>query len=124
MRSLISLLIAALFVLAALPGGVAGQSRKSRAKARASRRTSQTPVTVPAPVPIPTTEPQSDGVRRITIVDARAAVEKGRAIVVDVRNQESYNAGHVKGARSIPLNDIASRVLELPRDKMIITYCS
>ena len=67
---------------------------------------------------------QDDGVRRITPEEARAAVLRGKAIIVDVRGEASYNAGHVKGASSIPLNDIAQRMRELPRDKMIITYCS
>jgi 3-mercaptopyruvate sulfurtransferase SseA len=109
MRSLISLSIAVLFALAALPVGVAGQSRKSRAKARTS---------------IITIESQSDGVRRITPAEARTAFERGRAIIVDVRGEDSYKAGHIKGARWINLNDIGSRAGELPRDKMIITYCS
>jgi 3-mercaptopyruvate sulfurtransferase SseA len=67
---------------------------------------------------------QGDGVRRITPAEAREAVETGKAIVVDVRGEDSYNAGHVKGARSIPLDAIGSRTGELPRNKMIITYCS
>lgn len=67
---------------------------------------------------------QDDGVRRITPEEARAAVEKGKAIIVDVRAEESYNLGHVKGSRSIPVSEIADRANELPRDKMIITYCS
>jgi Rhodanese-like domain len=67
---------------------------------------------------------QGDGVRRITPAEAHAAVEKGQAVIVDVRGEDSYNAGHIKGARWIHLNDIGSRAGELPRDKMIITYCS
>jgi hydroxyacylglutathione hydrolase len=67
---------------------------------------------------------QSDNVRRITPAEARNMVAQGKAIVVDVRGEESYKAGHVKGARWINLNDIGSRTGELPRDKMIITYCS
>ena len=69
-------------------------------------------------------EPQGDGVRRITPAEAREAVADGKAIIVDVRGEESYNAGHIKGARWINLNDIASRAGELPKDKMIITYCA
>ena len=67
---------------------------------------------------------QGDGVRRITLAAAREAVAQGKAIIVDVRGEDSYNAGHIKGARWIYLNDIGSRAGELPRDKMIITYCS
>ena len=67
---------------------------------------------------------QGDNVRRITAAEAREAVEAGKAVIVDVRGEDSYKAGHVRGARWIPLNDISSRAAELPRDKMIITYCS
>ncbi|HYJ46699.1 MAG TPA: rhodanese-like domain-containing protein [Pyrinomonadaceae bacterium] len=65
-----------------------------------------------------------DGVRRITPEEARKALDAGQAIIIDVRDETSYKAGHAKGARWIPVNDIASRASELPRDKMIITYCS
>jgi predicted sulfurtransferase len=67
---------------------------------------------------------QGDGVRRITPAEAREAVAQGKAIIIDVRGEESYNAGHVKGARWIPADKIDARLGELPRDKMIITYCS
>ena len=67
---------------------------------------------------------EDDGVRRITPAEAREAVERGRAVIVDVRGEDSYKAGHIKGARWIPLNDLGARAGELPRDKMIITYCS
>lgn len=67
---------------------------------------------------------QGDGVRRVTPAEAREAVAQGKAIIVDVRSEDSFNAGHIKGARWINLNDIGSRTGELPRDKMIITYCS
>ncbi|HYG82309.1 MAG TPA: rhodanese-like domain-containing protein, partial [Pyrinomonadaceae bacterium] len=65
-----------------------------------------------------------DGVRRVTPAEARAAVEKGQAVILDVRGEDSFKAGHIKGALWIPLNDIASRAGELPRGKTIITYCS
>ena len=67
---------------------------------------------------------EGDGVRRVTPQEAREMVEKGKAIIVDVRGEDSYKAGHVKGARLIPINEVESRIKELPRDKMIITYCS
>ena len=67
---------------------------------------------------------QSDGVRRITPAEARAAVRQGKAVIVDVRGEDSYKAGRIKNARWINLNDIGARAGELPRDKMIITYCA
>lgn len=127
MRYRILLSVAVLIVLVALTGGVAGQTKKAKAKKRSTHRARQTGasqnVTIPTALPVPP-QTEADGVRRITPQEARKAVESGRAIIVDVRGEESYKAGHARGARWIPLNDIGARSGELPRDKMIITYCS
>lgn len=66
----------------------------------------------------------SDGVRRMTTVDLRAAMDRGEAVAIDVRNEDSYNAGHIKGALSMPTDQLLSRLNELPRDKIIVAYCS
>ncbi len=66
----------------------------------------------------------SDGVRRITPAELQAALARGEAVVVDVRNQEMYDRGHTQGARLIPSSDIGARAGELPREKLIVTYCS
>lgn len=72
----------------------------------------------------PTQQQPGDGARRITAEEARVALEKRTAIIVDVRGESTYEAGHVKGALSIPFNELLSRMSELPRGKTIITYCS
>jgi 3-mercaptopyruvate sulfurtransferase SseA len=66
----------------------------------------------------------SDGVRRVTTVELRAALDKGTALVVDTRPLEAYKQSHIKGSVSIPLDQVANRIGELPRDKMIVAYCS
>lgn len=66
----------------------------------------------------------ADGVKRITTVELRNALEKGQALVIDVRGDAAYKQNHIKGSISIPLGDIETRLNELPRDKMIVTYCS
>lgn len=63
-----------------------------------------------------------EGVARITPAEAHDLMEKGKAIIVDVRGDVSYRIGHIKGALWMP--DVAQRTKELPRDKLIITYCS
>lgn len=63
-------------------------------------------------------------VERVTVVELQKLIAEGKAVVVDVRLPEQYAAGHIKGARSIPLMDMEARAAELPRDKQIVTYCA
>ncbi|UKA64500.1 metalloregulator ArsR/SmtB family transcription factor [Arthrobacter sp. FW306-04-A] len=49
--------------------------------------------------------------------------EAGDAFMLDVRPAHEYLAGHYPGAVSIPLDDLASRMDELPRDQRVIVYC-
>jgi 3-mercaptopyruvate sulfurtransferase SseA len=65
-----------------------------------------------------------DGVRRITTVELKNMMDKGEALVVDVRADASWEAGHIRGARHIPTEKILSEADKLPRDKTIVTYCS
>jgi len=66
----------------------------------------------------------ADGARRITIDELDAMMKNGEAFVVDVRNQASFDMGHIPGSKLIPAGEIANHINELPRDKMIVTYCS
>ena len=65
-----------------------------------------------------------DGVRRVTVSELNEALGKGEAVAVDVRGSVDYELGHIKGARSVPLGLFAERAKELPRDKLIVTYCA
>lgn len=77
-------------------------------------------------LPQTTQNPPADpsAARRISGEEARQAVAKGEAVLVDVRAKEAYEAGHAKGAISLPLSDVPARAGELPKDKLIITYCT
>ena len=65
-----------------------------------------------------------DGARRVTSDELQDMLKNGKAIVVDVRNQASFDLGHIPGAKLIPAGEILNHVNELPRDKTIVTYCS
>ncbi len=43
--------------------------------------------------------------------------------VIDVRPPEEYEAGHIPGALSIPLNKLQSKLAEIPKDKQVVAYC-
>ena len=66
----------------------------------------------------------ADGARRVTIEELDAMMKNGTAVVVDVRNQAAFDAGHIPSSRLIPAGEILDHISELPRDKMIVTYCS
>ena len=73
--------------------------------------------TAPAPV-------ASDGARRVTVAEAKEMLDKNEAVIIDVRNQASYDTAHIRGAKLIPEAEILNHIDELPKNKLIITYCS
>jgi rhodanese-related sulfurtransferase/DNA-binding MarR family transcriptional regulator len=48
---------------------------------------------------------------------------RGDTVVLDVRPTEEYASAHIKGAVSIPVDELARRIRELPRTKLIVAYC-
>jgi hypothetical protein len=75
----------------------------------------------PAGAPVPG---DPNEIRRVTVEDTNALRESGKGVIVDVRDDASYNMGHIKGALHIPLADLPQRLGELPRDRPIVTYCA
>ena len=59
---------------------------------------------------------------RVSLDDAKAAFDASAAVFVDVRASSSYEASHIPGAVSIPLNDLPTRVGELDPAAWIIPY--
>jgi rhodanese-related sulfurtransferase len=55
--------------------------------------------------------------------ELRDRLEHGEVVLVDVRPAEEHAAGHIAGARSIPLEDLERRLSELPGDREIVAYC-
>ena len=52
-----------------------------------------------------------------------ARAGRGEVIVLDVRPPEEYRAGHIPGARSIPLPELQSRLGEFPSGVTLVAYC-
>jgi rhodanese-related sulfurtransferase/predicted transcriptional regulator len=44
-------------------------------------------------------------------------------VVIDVRPSDEFEAGHIEGARSIPLSELEQHLDELPSDREVIAYC-
>jgi rhodanese-related sulfurtransferase len=63
-------------------------------------------------------------VPRVTPAELQALLAKGDAIAVDVRGTVPFRYGHIASAISMPLGAIDKRAMELPQDKLIVTYCA
>jgi rhodanese-related sulfurtransferase len=60
----------------------------------------------------------------ISVERVHEIIENGEDyIILDVRNQDEYDNGHIEGAVLIPVSELEGRLDELPADKPIITYC-
>lgn len=52
-----------------------------------------------------------------------ALIERGEALLLDARPRLEYEHGHIPGALSLPVDELAGRLDELPRDRRIVAYC-
>ena len=61
---------------------------------------------------------------RLTLDEAAEMYEQDETTVVDVRREDEYLSGHVKGALAIPVDDVLTRIDELPTDKKLLFICA
>ena len=61
--------------------------------------------------------------RTMTRDDLRARLRDGDVVVLDVRPEPEYAAGHIRGAISIPITDLESRLGEIPDGTEVVAYC-
>lgn len=66
----------------------------------------------------------TDPAPRMEAAEAKRLVDKGEALLVDVRSKEAWDASHADGSVSVPLDQVATRLKELPKDKLIAAYCT
>ena len=59
---------------------------------------------------------------QVHVSEVRRLVESG-ACIIDVREESEYRAGHLKGAKNIPLPQIRTRMTEIPRDIPVYLHC-
>lgn len=114
-----TLLASAMLLMLALTG-----CNSTEIRARSAAPNNNPAAEQPGSAPTPAQAAPADNVRRISIADARAEFDGGKAIIVDVRGELAYKQGHIKGAQSIALGDLTSHIGEFPKDKTIILYCS
>jgi hypothetical protein len=96
-----------------------GASTRTAGATAAGAQSAQSATAIPSP-------PQNaeDKIPRVKVEEAKNLVAEGKAIFIDVRVGDAYKTSHIKGALEIPLNKLeAGDFKDLPKDKLIITYC-
>ena len=61
---------------------------------------------------------------RIEIQDAKALLDNGQALFIDVRPPDAYERQRIPGALSIPLQDLSDRMTNLPAAHRLVLYCT
>jgi rhodanese-related sulfurtransferase len=64
-----------------------------------------------------------EGVEVIDRAELSARLERREAVVLDVRPETEYVAGHIAGARSVPVTDLHRHLRALPTDVELVAYC-
>ncbi|MDQ3647509.1 MAG: metalloregulator ArsR/SmtB family transcription factor [Actinomycetota bacterium] len=64
-----------------------------------------------------------DDVETIGPDELTARLRRRDVVLVDVRAPEEFEAGHIGGARSIPLEELERRLDQLPADTEVVAYC-
>lgn len=59
----------------------------------------------------------------ISSADVNAGLKSDQIVLIDARPEDEYQAGHLPGAVSLPVDTIPQRINELPMGKTIVVYC-
>ena len=59
----------------------------------------------------------------ISRVELARRLRRGDVVVLDVRPVTEYDAGHIAGARSIPVRQLRRHLREIPKEKEVVAYC-
>jgi 3-mercaptopyruvate sulfurtransferase SseA len=60
---------------------------------------------------------------RITVADAKALYDVNNVKIIDVRDAQFYDQGHIKGAVNIPQAQTQTRLGEIPKTGNVVVYC-
>lgn len=63
------------------------------------------------------------GLEPISRDELRARMQRGDLVVLDVRPEPEFRAGHITGARSVPVTELRRALRSLPKDVEVVAYC-
>lgn len=63
------------------------------------------------------------GMEAVSLTELHRRMERGEVMLIDVRPKSEYEAAHIPGAVSIPIEELAERLAALPTNSDIVAYC-
>jgi rhodanese-related sulfurtransferase len=63
------------------------------------------------------------GLHTVSREELARRVREGDVVVLDVRPEPEYRAGHIAGAVSLPVEEITRRLRSIPADREVVAYC-
>jgi 3-mercaptopyruvate sulfurtransferase SseA len=97
-----------------------GASTPTVGATKAGASAAQSTTAIPPP-----TQNAEDKIPRVKVDEAKKMVAEGKAIFIDVRGADAYKMSHIKGALDVPQTKLNGGDFSgLPKDKLIIAYCS
>ena len=66
----------------------------------------------------------SEPYKRIDVKEANEMIQRGDIQLVDVREQNEYDAGCISGCDLVPVNDVLMRIEEIASDRDVVFYCA
>ena len=64
--------------------------------------------------------PEVESITRDELVER---LSRGDVVLIDVRPRQEFDAGHIEGAQSIPIDELEQYLAHLPSDREVIAYC-
>lgn len=59
----------------------------------------------------------------VDVAQTKALLGRNDVVILDVREQQEYDEGHIPGVVLIPVGEVANRLNEIPKDKPVIVTC-
>ncbi len=64
-----------------------------------------------------------ESLEAVCVKELLRRTREGDVVVLDVRPEEEYRAGHIPGARSVPMERLEAYLEEIPKDREVVAYC-
>ena len=67
----------------------------------------------------------ASGVNNLSAPEAVMMLNRGKPLILDVRDEAEFATGHIQGAKHIPLADLSARIKEIEKfkDKPVLVHC-